>query len=166
MKPLIKGKKRIILAGMDFFGNPFEKAGGWSEQNEIGRLWHRFMSFYKKRKEEIIGLVSEGGYELWIDLDVEKDPKDKYIFVGVEVEKIDVLPLELIVRVLPETRYALFTLKGGEIKSDWSDLLFEKWLPESGLKKSFDFLIEYYDDQRFKGMEDPNSELDLYVPIK
>jgi len=147
MKPLIKEKKRIILAGMDFFGNPFEKAGGWSEQNEIGRLWHRFMSFYKKRKEEIKGLVSEGGYELWIDLDVEKDPKDKYIFVGVD-------------------RYAAFTLKGREIKSNWSDLLFEKWLPESGLKKSFDFLIEYYDDQRFKGMEDPNSELDLYVPIR
>lgn len=89
MKPLIKEKKGIILAGMDFFGNPFERAGEWSEQNEIGRLWHRFMSFYKKKKEEIKGVVSRGGYELWIDLDVEKDPKDKYIFVGVEVEKIE-----------------------------------------------------------------------------
>ena len=166
MKPLIKEKRKIALVGMDFLGNPYEKAGGWSEQNEIGRLWHRFMGFYERRKGEIKGIVSDSGYELWIDLDVEREPKDKYIFVGVEVEKIERLPLELIGKVLPETRYAVFTLKGQEIKSNWPKLLWEKWLPEAGLEKSYDFLMEYYDEQRFKGMDNPDSELDLYVPIK
>jgi hypothetical protein len=38
MEPKIIEKKVIILVGMDFYGNPYEKAGGWSEQNAIGEL--------------------------------------------------------------------------------------------------------------------------------
>lgn len=90
----------------------------------------------------------------------------KYIFVGVEVEKIDALPLELIAKILPETRYAVFTLKGQEIKSDWPNQIWNQWIPEAGLETSFNFLIEYYDSQRFKGMDNPDSELDIYVPIR
>jgi AraC family transcriptional regulator len=163
--PKITQKKKITLVGMDFFGNPFEKAGGWSEQNEIGRLWKRFENFYKNKKNSIKNPVSESGYELWIDFEGEKETKNKYIFVGVEVERIEDLPLELVAKILPETRYAVFTLKGSEIKSDWS-VIWKKWLPEAGLKTSFDFMMEFYDCQRFKGMDNPDSELDIYVPIR
>ena len=165
MPPRVTLKKKIILVGMDFFGNPYEKAGGWSEQNAIGQLWKRFENFYQNKKDSIKHSVSESGYELWIDFEGEKETKNKYIFVGVEVEKIEDLPLELVAKILPETRYAIFTLKGQEIKSDWS-LIWKKWLPDAGLKTSFDFMIEYYDSQRFKGMDNPDSELDIYVPIR
>jgi AraC family transcriptional regulator len=150
---------------MDFFGNPYEKAGGWSEQNAIGQLWKRFENFYQNKKDLIKHSVSESGYELWIDFEGDKESKNKYIFVGVEVEKIEDLPVELIAKILPETRYAVFTLKGQEIKSDWS-LIWKKWLPDAGLETSFDFMIEYYDSQRFKGIDNPDSELDIYVPIR
>jgi AraC family transcriptional regulator len=165
MPPKITQKRKIILVGMDFFGNPYEKAGGWSEQNAIGQLWKRFENFYQNKKDPIKHSVSESGYELWIDFEEEKETKNKYIFVGVEVEKIEDLPLELIAKILPETRYAVFTLKGQKIKSDWS-LIWKKWLPDAGLETSFDFMIEYYDSQRFKGMDNPDSELDIYVPIR
>jgi predicted transcriptional regulator YdeE len=84
----------------------------------------------------------------------------------VEVASLGDLPLELVARTLPETRYAIFTLKGGEIKSDWSSKIETQWLPEAGLTQSFPFIIECYDAQRFKGMDNANSELDIYVPVK
>jgi len=78
---------------------------------------------------------------------------------------VDELPLELVAEALPATRYAVFTLKGAEIKSDWPSAIEQKWLPEAGFKQSHHFIIEYYDPVRFKGLEDPESELDIYVPI-
>jgi predicted transcriptional regulator YdeE len=36
----------------------------------------------------------------------------------------------------------------------------------AGLEQSHNFIIEYYDCRRFKGMGNPESELDIYVPIR
>jgi len=166
MKPKITDKRKIILVGMDFYGNPYQEAGGWSMQNAIGQLWTRFDSFYKKNKDSIKHLASESGYELWIDFEGEEDTNNNYIFVGVEVDRLDDLPLELVTKILPETRYAIFTLKGDEIKSDWPSKVLNPWLTDAGLEQSFTFIIEYYDSQRFKGIDNTDSELDIYVPIR
>ena len=166
MKPTLTDKRRIILAGVDFYGNPYQEAGGWSQQNAIGQLWNKFNSFYTKKKDSIKHLKSESGYEVWIDFEGEEDSKNDYIFVGLEVKMLDELPLELVARILPETNYAVFTLKGAEIKSNWPPKILSEWLPEAGLEQSFSFIMEYYDTQRFKGLDDPNSELDIYVPVK
>jgi len=159
-------KRKIILVGMDFYGNLYEKAGGWSEQNAIGQLWGRFNSFYAKKKDSIEHLASESGYELWVDFEGEEDQKSNHIFVGVEVGTLDDLPLELVARILPETRYAIYTLKGGKIKSDWPSKVVSQWLLKAGLEQSFTYIIEYYDSQRFKGLDNADSELDIYVPVK
>jgi predicted transcriptional regulator YdeE len=166
MKPTITDKRKITLAGMDFYGDPFREASGWSARNAIGRLWDRFNKVYDKKKDAIKHLASESGYELWIDFEGEEDKKNHYIFVGVEVDRLGDLPLELVARILPETRYAIFTLEGEEIKSDWSSRVETQWLPEAGLEQSFPFIIEYYDAQRFKGMDDSSSQMDIYVPVK
>ena len=149
---------------MDFYGAPFTKAGGWSEQNEIGQLWQRFTSFCEKNEGKI-KWVTDGGYEVWIRLDEPEGSKNKYIFVGGDVESAQDLPLELVAKVMPKTQYAVFTLKGKEIKSDWSSKIYKEWLPESGYKEAYNFLIEYYDPKRFKEMDNEDSELDIYVPI-
>jgi AraC family transcriptional regulator len=166
MKPKILDKRKIILVGMDFYGNPYHEAGGWSTQNAIGQLWTRFNKFYTKKKGLIKHLVSDAGYELWIDFEEEDGTKNNYIFVGVEVEKLDELPIELVARILPETKYAIFTLKGDEIKSDWPSRIHTQWLPEASLTQSSTYIIEYYDSQRFKGLDSVDSELDIYVPVK
>ena len=46
MEPKIVERERITLVGLSFFGDPFREKGGWTEQNEIGRLWSRFMSIF------------------------------------------------------------------------------------------------------------------------
>ncbi|HVP36292.1 MAG TPA: GyrI-like domain-containing protein [Terriglobales bacterium] len=165
MIPEIIEKRKIILIGMDFFGNPLKRIGILSGQNEIGLLWKRFNDFYQTKKGSMKHLVSESGYEVWIHLENERDSKNKYVFVGVEVEQIEDLPLELVAKILPETRYAVFTLKGREFKAGVSKMIWDKWLPEAGLNTSFDFMIEYHDRKRFRGLDNPDSELDLMVPI-
>jgi AraC family transcriptional regulator len=165
MEPKIIEKKEIILVGMDFYGHPYEKAGGWSEHNAIGELWKRFSSVFENKKSSIKHLVSDSGYEVWIDFEGEKDTKNKYIFVGVEVAKLEDLPLEFVARTIPKTRYAVFTVKMPEIKAGGIKMLWDKWLPETGLKTSFNYMIEYYDNQRFKGMDNSDSEIDFMMPI-
>jgi len=166
MKPRLTEERSIALAGMDFFGNPYLEAGGWSEANAIGQLWSRFSKFFEANKDRVRFLVSGSGYEVWIDLEGEEDTKNECIFVGVEVEQLEDLPLELVGKMLPPTRYAVFTLKGDAIKSDWPNAMHSRWLPDAGLEKSHSYIIEHYDEERFKGMDDPESELDIYVPIE
>lgn len=166
MTPAITPGRRIHLVGMDFYGDPFENAGGWCDQNAVGQLWQRFCRFFDNQKGEIQNLASDSGYELWMEGESEKDRRRQYLFVGVEVSAIDDIPLELVAKTLPETRYAVFTLKGTEFRLDWSAKIFNEWLPAAGFEPSHHYLFEYYDSRRFKGIDNPESELDIYVPIK
>jgi AraC family transcriptional regulator len=162
MKPKIIDSEGLNLVGMVFYGDPFKGAEGWSEENEIGKLWTRFIA-----KEELIkNSVGEGGYEVHIEPEEYKDTKNFYVFVGVEVEKIDEVPHEMFVKVLPPTTYAVFTLKGEEIRSNWPESIYKEWLPQSLYEEAHKYLIEYYDSTRFKGMDNPESELDIYVPVR
>ena len=162
----ITNKRRITLVGMDFYGDPYKEAGAWSMQNAIGQLWKRFSAFYDKNKSAIKHLAGESGYELWVDFEGKADPKADYIFVGVAVKKLKDLPLELVGKELPDTKYAVFTLKGAEIKSDWPTKASTSWLEQTGLKRAYPYIIEYYDSKRYKGMDDKDAELDIYVPVR
>jgi len=44
MEPTIVERNQITLVGFGFFGDPFAASGGWMEENEIGRLWNRFVA--------------------------------------------------------------------------------------------------------------------------
>ena len=164
MKPRITDRRKIILVGMDFYGKPLPGGEDWSEQNAIGKLWARFNNFLRKKKNTIEHLASESGYELWVDSELEEDSSNNSVFVGLEVNELEDVPIELGARILPETKYAVYTFKGEEIKSDWPSKLLG-WVAEAGLKQSYTYIFEYYDSQRFKGMDDASSELDVYVPV-
>lgn len=161
MEPKILEKEKIVLVGMVFYGDPFKNQAGWSQENEIGKLWKRFVA----REKTIKNRVENGGYEVHIEPEEYEETKNYYVFVGVEVEKVENLPLEMFTKILPASKYAVFTLKGKEITSNWQDKIYKEWLPQSGYEEAHKFTIEYYDD-RFKGIDNTESELDIYVPIK
>jgi AraC family transcriptional regulator len=161
MEPRIVEKGKITLVGMVFYGDPFKEESGWSQENEIGKLWKRFVP----KEKTIKNRIGEGAYELHIEPEEYEKTKNFYVFVGVEVDKVDDLSTEMFVKVLPPTKYAVFTLKGDKITSNWPDMIYKEWLPDSGYVEAHKFTIEYYDD-RFKGADDPESELDIHVPIK
>jgi AraC family transcriptional regulator len=156
----------IMIAGLVFYGDPFAVGGGWSEGNEIGRLWDRFNAFWDKRRASIRHVVDPNvGYEVHIEPEEYATTKNFYVMVGVAIAEIEDLPLELSVKVLPAGAYAQFTLRGSEITSNWPDEIYHKWLPGSGYQERVKCTVERYDGDRFKGMDDLESELDVLVPV-
>ena len=68
-------------------------------------------------------------------------------------------------KILPAATYAVFTVKGGVDKiSETFRYAYDQWLPASKYQMAYPFDFELY-DERFKGHE-PDSELDLYLPVK
>ena len=53
MHPKIVTEQEWLVVGMSFYGDPFSQASGWSEDNEIGLLWKRFVAFFEARGEAI-----------------------------------------------------------------------------------------------------------------
>jgi len=68
--------------------------------------------------------------------------------------------------VLPAGQYAVFTLKGEQMTGNWGEAIYKEWLPSSAYEEAYSCTIERYDEDRFKGWGDPESEVEIWVPIK
>jgi predicted transcriptional regulator YdeE len=166
-EPQFVERDRVLLAGLGFFGDPFGPSGGWTEENEIGRLWSRFMAHMRERGGELRGVhAPHVGYEVHIEHAETASTGHVEVFVGVEVVSVEGVPVELAVKVLPPATYAVFTLRGEEIVSDWPRAIYNEWMPEAGYEPAAPFMFELY-DERFAGMDDlEGSEIDVYVPVR
>ncbi len=165
MQPTILKLERIILLGYSFYGDPFTQSAGWTEENEIGRLWQRFMKFWEIEGKGSPVLSEKYWYEVHTETPETTEKGYFDVFVGAESNTIDGLITGPLYKVLPDGECALFTLKGKEIFGDWWQPMMSRWLPEAGLKKRFPMLIQRYDD-RFKGMDRiEESELDILIPV-
>jgi AraC family transcriptional regulator len=166
MEPTIVEKDRIILLGLNFFGDPFTMAG-WTEENEIGRLWKRFEAYLTQNADRIKNVKDfQVGYEVW-SADEETAAKGNFdIFVGLEIKDLADVPPDLLIKVLPATKYAVFTFEGKQITSDWPRMIYQEWLPDSGYQSAHQYNFQLY-DERFKGLDKiEESAIDVYVPIK
>jgi predicted transcriptional regulator YdeE len=159
-------RPHLRLAGFSFFGDPFAFSDGWSMDNEIGRLWQRFMAFFEAHDQHIPGMTSaQVMYEVHVE-HPETPTKGLFeVFVGIAVDDLDGLPVELVIKVLPPTQYAVFTLRGEMITSDWGKDIYQGWLPQSDYQIAYPYGFQYY-DERFKGLDRVEaSVLDIYVPV-
>ena len=165
MEPRIIEKGQIMLVGFSFFGDPFAESSGWTEENEIGRLWNRFTTYLTGHRDRIKHIKDDAfAYEVHVESEETASKGHREIFIGVEVEKLDV-PVEMLVKILPPAQYAVFTLKGEQITSDWSRMIWE-WMSVAGYESAYEYGFQLY-DQRFKGLDNlEGSELDVYVPVK
>lgn len=157
----------ITLVGMSFYGDPFANAPGWSQANEIGRLWARFSAALEQGRGQIVGLRQpEAGFEVHIEPPEDrKAGNQRTVFVGVQVERIAPPPLGMFFLVLPPVEYARFALRGAEITGNWGQRIYEQWLPSSDRAEAHPYTIEWY-GPRFRGMDDPTSELEVWVPVR
>jgi predicted transcriptional regulator YdeE len=167
MEPTIVERDQIMLAGFSFFGDPFAISGGWTEENEIGRLWNRFVAYMASRGGSIKHTKNpKVQYEVHIAHEETAAKGHFEVFVGIEVAQLEDLPIEVSVKMLPPTKYAVFTLKGKQITSDWPKTIYHEWMPESRYQAAYPYMFQLY-DRRFKGLEHLDaSELDAYVPVK
>ncbi|MHC1784850.1 MAG: GyrI-like domain-containing protein [Anaerolineaceae bacterium] len=168
MKPEIIPEKQFILIGMSFYGDPFDTHTGWDEDNQIGLLWKRFMGYLAQNTVALQNAYSDKYcFEIHI-YNKETSSKGVFeVFVGVEGDpaRIAEIPVELSVKVLPRTSYAVFTFQGQQIVSDWEKVL-EGWLDTSGYESPYSYNFQCY-DERFKGLDNlEESTLEVFVPIK
>jgi AraC family transcriptional regulator len=167
MEPTITETQERLLVGCGFFGDPFKLSGGWTEENEIGRTWKRFMAFLEQHRPSITHVVREDvAYEVHVYHEETMQTGEFEVFVGLEVRRLEDIPLEMTVKVLPPATYAVFTLRGEQIVSDWYMQAFAEWLPQAGYKGEHSHSIQRY-DERFKGL-DPigDSILEVYIPVR
>ena len=165
-------REAITLAGMSYYG-PLT-GEGWSRENPIGQLWNRFNKFFDQTPSfsEKHAVNPAVGYEIsiWNEEELQAS-KCFYVFVGIEVDRLDDMPLELVGKVLPASTYAHLIPKGQEITA-WEATLYEEWLPGSGYQLSargdYNFQIQAYEEGRFKGLGDliEESEIDVFVPVE
>jgi AraC family transcriptional regulator len=167
MEPTIVERDQIVLAGFSFFGDPFATSGGWTEENEIGRLWNKFVAYMAHHGDCIKHIKNpEACYEVHIAHEETATKGHFEVFVGVEISQLEDLPIEISVKMLPPTKYAVFTLKGKQITSDWPKMIYHDWMPGSGYQGAHSFMFQLY-DRRFRGLEHLDaSVLDAYVPVK
>ncbi|MGD9315938.1 MAG: GyrI-like domain-containing protein [Anaerolineae bacterium] len=167
MKPIIVELDQITLLGFNFFGDPFQFSGDWSEENEIGRLWVRLVGYLAGYRAQIRHVVDDRVmYEVHIHHADTNRTGEFEVFAGLEVERLEDVPVVLSAKVLPAATYALFTLQGEEITSDWPWLVGTEWLPDAGYEMTGDYSFQRY-DERFKGMDRiAESVLDVYIPVK
>ena len=167
MEPTIVEKGQITLVGFSFYGDPFSESDGWTEGNEIGGLWNRFSAYLTDQGERILHRVDEDrAYEVHVVSDDTAEKGHREVFVGVEVERLEDVPAELLVKLLPATQYAIFTLQGEQIASDWCRVIYQESLPHTGYEEAHRYSIQLY-DERFKGVDNlADSVLEVYVPVK
>ncbi len=163
---IIEDQLPLKLIGCVFYGDPFHSAEGWSVENEIGLVWNRFLALYKKNKKMILEhqINPNTSYEVHIEPEEYKETKKFYVFVGVEVKGLEIIPLEMYLKILPVTMYAKFTFQGKQMFKG-ANYIYQEWLPQSNYREAFPFLIQAYDESRFKGLDNKDSELDFYIPI-
>lgn len=155
---------KMIIVGVNYFGDPFSVKEGWDEENEIGKTWKRFM--YHKSKEDYPEnkLNKTYFYEIHIYNEKTQEKGILEVFIGEEIDEVQV-PIDLSIKFIPSGQYLCFTLVGEEIVGDfWQKI--DGYIEESyHMKRDKRFIIQRY-DERFKGMDRlSESTLDVLVPM-
>jgi len=153
--------------GCEFYGNPFDSVEEWSYDNEIGHLWQRFGKLSQKYSFllEKLNQQPKIAYEIHIEPTEYEKSQKFYIFVGIAIGHFDEIPLEMTIKQFPLTVYAEFTTKMSE--NTMAEFVFHKWLgsEQSEFCQSYPYVIQRY-GPKYKGLEDPNSEIDWLIPVK
>jgi len=168
MEPKIITQEQLTLVGFSFYGDPFRLSPGWTQENEIGRLWVRYGTYLEQHREQLTPLLVEQGisYEIHIYNEDTMATGLFEIFVGAQLVQSTQPPIDTVIKVLPATQYAVFKLQGEIIMGDWPQEIYQGWMPNSGYESAHNFHIQYHDGS-FKGFDRlDESSLDVYVPVK
>ncbi|MBL6445604.1 GyrI-like domain-containing protein [Fulvivirga sp. 29W222] len=135
--------------------------------NNIPELWLNFIS----RIKEIGNIRNSGKYGIhsYDNESKVEDYSEHFTFkkwAAVEVSHYEDIPPGLDRYTMQPGKYARFIHKGGIKGFQMSiDYVYGTWLPASGYQLDTRDDFEHY-GERFYGPENPESEIDMYIPIK
>lgn len=162
MEPVIKDIKEMKIVGM-------EKTTTLNTSYiDIPKLWEEFCS----RMHEIENIADKKVYyeirkpDMNFSMDDFSETSEFTEIAGLEVTSVVEIPEGMINVNIPAGKYAVFTHKGSPINLRQTyEYIWGTWLPNSKFEADLRFDFELY-GERFKGMEDPESEVDIHIPIK
>ena len=138
--------------------------------NIIPQLWDRFLP----RVKEIRNPVDEHlAYGLCMmpdeeDASTQTDDSEFTAVVSIPVSKVDRIPEGMVHRTIPAGEYAVFTHRGKFIDGNLTksyEYIYGTWLPRASIKIVGKVDFELY-DERFKGVDNDDTEIDIYIPIQ
>ncbi len=126
-------------------------------------LWSSFMPLRK----EILNTIGTDLYNIQINPEsFDFNPNTPFVkWAAVAVSNFDFVPKEMETLEIPEGLYAVFNYKGDQNNvASFFKAIYTEWLPTSGYEldshPQFEILGEKYKNN------DPNSEEQIYIPIK
>jgi AraC family transcriptional regulator len=136
--------------------------------NKLRDLWERANAAYTQIPNRVPGGRGFGICEACLDNTLYTMSEDALFseVAGVEVSSFDGLPEQFVQKVIPGGRYAVFTHRGTlRMLPQTFDYIWGTWFltTKEELDGREDF--ELYDG-RFLGYDHPDSEVDLYIPVK
>lgn len=148
MEPTIIEQGEMILVGMADAGQDFHG------------LWMRFMS----REGQIPQAIAGVAYEVHTHIPAASPTQLQECFVGLQVSGVGDIPTGMVVKCLPPARYAVFThrLANGGYTGANADMA--AWLRSGPYQHSGDYSVQRF-DERFKGGDQSDSEIDFLIPI-
>ena len=160
----MKAPKILVIEAKKVIGLQSETS---MSNSSTARMWGEFM----QRRKEVKNCVGDDLLSIQVYPKNLKmaDFTDDTVFVSwaaTEVSDFDNTPVGMESRVLPGGLYARFRHKGATSEfHKTAQFIFEEWMPGSDYdvddREHFEVLSEKY-----LGPNDPNSEEDVFIPIK
>lgn len=86
--------------------------------------------------------------------------------VGLEVTSFDHVPTGMITKVIPAGKYAIFTHRGSiDSLKETYEYIWGTWIPLQKVEIDMRDDFEVY-DERFKGPDNPQTQIEIFIPIK
>ena len=149
MEPTIVEKGEMLLVGMVDYGG------------DIGALWEAFIESDKLVEHAVEGV----GYEIHAYPADFEYGQPFYCFVGVEVTRLKDLPDVMFAKVLAPCAYAVFTHRLADGGYEGANEPIDAWMRTAPFERAHNFDMQVF-GHRFKGPDDPESELDFYIPVR
>lgn len=131
--------------------------------NTILQLWENLM----KDESKIIHRTGNSVGLCFMDDDPESESFTA--IVAHVVSKVEKIPEEMIHHTVPAGEYLVFTHRGKFRPNGLSityGFIYNTFLPQSEYEPNGSYEFEWYEHPRFKGTEDPETEIDIYIPIQ
>jgi AraC family transcriptional regulator len=136
--------------------------------NRLRELWDRTNSLYKQIPNRIPGGRSFGICEACAE-NTLYTMNDDILFTevaGTEVSSFDGLNEPFVQKIIPGGRYAVFTHRGTlRMLPQTFDYIWGTWFLTTKEELDWREDFELY-DERFLGYDHPDSEVDLYIPVR
>ena len=152
MEPRFETRPAFMVVGMMYRGN--------NENQEIKTMWDQFIPRFQEIKDKDL----QETFGICRGFEGAGDGEFEYV-AGVKVNSVNDLPDGMVVRMVPEQKYAAFTHRGAldGLRAN-IDYIYQSWLPQSGCELTGGPDLEVY-DEKFKAFAE-DSEFSILVPVK